>query len=72
MSVFKFCLIAVLTVFSWIFSSLAHFLIDIVESFFIAIATEQLRRFHFVFGSIFHDLFSLISSIFGQKKKIAL
>ena len=58
----KYCLIAVLTVFSWTFNPLACFLIDVVGSFLIT----DFNRF---FKSILHFPFPLKKLFFSKKKK---
>ena len=45
----KFCFIAVLSVFAWIFNSLVCFLIDVVGSFLITVTRAVKKAFFFVF-----------------------
>ena len=63
---FKSCLIAVLTVFSWTYHSLAGFLIDVVGYFLITTA-RTVKSLLFIFCSFLLSPFSLKSS-FSVKK----
>ena len=58
---FKYCLIAILTVFLWTFNLLAGFLIDVVGSFLITVATIVKTTY---FRFLFYPLLPLFLKIY--------